>query len=299
MSNTPAPSITSSPSAAPSSTTTPATTPQSSATESSPRRAHASWAHTMRLFRRFVRTRASLLSTIFTPMLMIVFQWALFGDLIAKVQGLDKIDLLPLCLMLILGSQWLYIPANSAEIVRERQSGIVARVSTSASGIRPLIAGEWLFSFLRTILASIPALVASFVFGMRIHTWSAALWLLIAVIGGALFTATLVLALGFGAASPDATMIVTPLFMVALFLSAGFVPATAFVSGLQWFARNNPVTHVIEAEIALNGGALANNLSLTDASSAMAMSGIWFIGVMAVAGLLAVVATTRHSRNTA
>ena len=299
MSNTPAPSITSSSSAAPSSTTTPATTPQSSATESSPRRAHASWAHTIRLFRRFVRTRASLLSTIFTPMLMIVFQWALFGDLIAKVQGLDKIDLLPLCLMLILGSQWLYIPANSAEIVRERQSGIVARVSTSASGIRPLIAGEWLFSFLRTILASIPALVASFVFGMRIHTWSAALWLLIAVIGGALFTATLVLALGFGAASPDATMIVTPLFMVALFLSAGFVPATAFVSGLQWFARNNPVTHVIEAEIALNGGALANNLSLTDASSAMALSGLWFIGVMVVAGLLAVVATTRHSRNTA
>lgn len=53
-------------------------------------------------------------------MLMIVFQWALFGDLIAKVQGLEKIDLLPLCLMLILGSQWLYIPANSAEIVRER-----------------------------------------------------------------------------------------------------------------------------------------------------------------------------------
>ena len=296
MSNTPATTYSPAPSIEPAPSTARLT---STATKPSPRRTHASWAHTMRLFRRFVRTRASLLSTIFTPMLMIVFQWALFGDLIAKVQGLEKIDLLPLCLMLILGSQWLYIPANSAEIVRERQSGIVARVSTSTSGIRPLIAGEWLFSFLRTILASIPALVASFVFGMRIHTCSAALWLVVAVIGGSIFTATLVLALGFGAASPDATMIVTPLFMVALFLSAGFVPATAFVSGLQWFARNNPVTHVIEAEIALNGGALANNLSLTDATSAMTMSGIWFIGVMVVAGLLAVFATTRHSRNTA
>ncbi|MDU6479403.1 MAG: hypothetical protein E6534_06190, partial [Corynebacterium kroppenstedtii] len=117
MSNTPATTYSPAPSIEPAPSTARLT---STATKPSPRRAHASWAHTMRLFRRFVRTRASLLSTIFTPMLMIVFQWALFGDLIAKVQGLEKIDLLPLCLMLILGSQWLYIPANSAEIVRER-----------------------------------------------------------------------------------------------------------------------------------------------------------------------------------
>lgn len=110
--------------ATPTTPSTPSATSRTPGTEPSPRRAHASWAHTMRLFRRFVRTRTSLLSSIFTPMLMIVFQWALFGDLIAKVQGLEKVDLLPLCLMLILGSQWLYIPANSAEIVRERQSGI-------------------------------------------------------------------------------------------------------------------------------------------------------------------------------
>ena len=64
MSNTPAATYSSATS----------TAPAPSATKPSPRRVHANWAHTMRLFRRFVRTRASLLSTIFTPMLMIVFQ---------------------------------------------------------------------------------------------------------------------------------------------------------------------------------------------------------------------------------
>ncbi|MEJ4112859.1 ABC transporter permease [Corynebacterium kroppenstedtii] len=262
-----------------------------------PRRGHAAWAHMMRLFRRFVRTRSSMFGTFFTPILMIIFQWALFGDLIAKVQGLNNVDLLPLVVMMILGSQWLYIPANSAEIVRERQSGIVARTSTSASGFGPLVAGEWMFSCGRTILASFPSLIVSFAFGMRIHTWSAAGWLVVAILAGAIFTATLVLALGFGVSSPDGTMIVAPIFMVSLFLSAGFVPATAFVSGLQWFARNNPVTHIIEAEIALNGGALADNLSLNDASEAIAMSAVWFVGVMVVSSVLAVWTTTRHCRN--
>ncbi|MDO5730979.1 ABC transporter permease [Corynebacterium sphenisci] len=241
-------------------------------------------AHLGRLLTGWSRDRVAIANTILNPILMLLVVRLLFGDLIRLAQGAESLDPLPLTVMMIFATQAMNSVEAAAHGVRERRRGLVARVAVTPGGIGPLIAGRWLFDWLRTTMSGAAALLVGVVLGVRVHTWAAAGWLAAAILVGGIFAATLAMLIGALAATPEATMAATPLLMAATFLNGGMVPPERFVAAAQPIARNNPVNHLVEAALAFNGSPLADTAAARPAWTALA----WLGGLTAVAGIAAI-----------
>lgn len=228
---------------------------------------HYAFIHAGRLLRRFVRDRATVMNTFVFPVLMLLVTRALFGDLMAASQGRESVDVLPICMLMVLAAQWMNSTYSASETIRLRKAGLTDRIAVTPGGAFPLFMGEHIYYFLRFLLCPLPTLVLGLILGMRIHNGKAALAIALFIVCSAIVTAALSSLFAQMTDEPETLMATTPLFMAAIFLSAGMVNTEAFVDFIQPVVRNNPVTHVIRGIVELNeSGQAAEHLTI---------AGIW------------------------
>ncbi|MDO5701292.1 MAG: ABC transporter permease [Bowdeniella nasicola] len=244
--------------------------------------------HLGRAIRRWRRDRVALVNTIGVPLIMFVIVRTLFGDMMRLAQGVDRLNLVPLTIMLIFTSQTMNCVEAAAGVVRDRQRGMAARVATMPSGSTPLVVGTWLFHVLRTAVTGIVITLVSFAWGLRVATVGAALWLAVVIVGGAVLSATLSTLIAALCRLPESVMGATPLLMAMSFLNAGMVPADRFVEVVQPIARHNPVTSFVQAGIALDGGPLTSRLDLAGPATYVGTSLAWMVGLSLLFGFLAI-----------
>lgn len=231
--------------------------------------------------------RALLLNTFVLPAFSAFLMVALFKEMVRAAQG-GEISYLPLTIMLVFSGQAMNCPASAAALVRERNAGFVDRIRTTPGGQWPYYLGMGAAIWLRLMAAGLSVSGAMAIIGLR-ASLSAWIWLLIVAAVGAALTTAIALAISVSVGTPEETMAITPLFMAWMFLSAGLVPADRFVSLVRPIVRHNPLTHAIEAGMALDAGA--------PAGMDMMLTLIWLGGVTVLAlGVLVARTTARAPR---
>lgn len=245
-------------------------------------------AHLGRLLTGWSRDRVAISNTLVAPVIMLVVVRLLFGDFMRLAQGAETLDPLPLTVMMVIAAQSMNSVEASAHAVRERQRGLVARVAVTPGGVRPLIAGRWLFDCLRATMSGAAAVVVGIVLGVRVHTWSAAGWLVLVVLAGGIFAATLSMLIGSLAGTPEATMAATPLLMALTFLNGGMVPPDRFVAAVQPVVRANPLNHLVEAAVGFNGSPVAETMDVTSGAPPAAAGMAWLAALTLLVALAAI-----------
>ncbi|MBV7282059.1 ABC transporter permease [Corynebacterium sp. TAE3-ERU30] len=234
--------------------------------------------HTRRRILRTIRDRASMSATLLTPVVMFLIMRILFGDLIAASQGRTSPDLAAVCLLMVLGAQWMNSTYCASETVRERTSGFTARIAVSPGGTVPLVCGETLYYAIRFLSAALATLIVGVAAGARFHGAATITVVLLAIVISSLVSALMATWMAYSTTNPESLMMVTPLLMTLLFLSAGVVGTDSFVEPVQPFVRHNPITHLVEGVTALSADSDPGNHLLIALAWAVGAGVIFLIG---------------------
>lgn len=194
----------------------------------------------LRLSRRNVE--ALLVSLTLPVLLMLMFVY-LFGGAIST--GTRYVTYVVPGVMLLCTS---FGAATTAVAVsQDLTSGIVDRFRSLDVGGAALLAGHVLASVARNVVSTVLVFGVAFAIGFRPHAsaagWVAAAGVLLAFV---LAVSWLSAAVGLVAGSPEAANGFTFLPTFLPYASSAFVPVATMPSWLHGFARNQPVTPVIE-----------------------------------------------------
>jgi ABC-2 type transport system permease protein/oleandomycin transport system permease protein len=245
------------------------------------------WVMTRRNARRHIRVPAQLVYSTALPVMWVVLFVSVFGGSI-ELPGLDYVDfLLPGILVLAVA----FGMANTAlGLSEDLSSGVLDRFRSQPAARPALLLGRALFDTIRNVLALVVAAGVGFLLGFRFHNgWVAALGALgITVLVGFALSWIGVL-LGLAIRDPEAAQTAGLLIAIpVMFASSTFVPVGSMPGWLQAVAKNNPVTHAVDAARALTLGG--------PAATAVLATCAWVAGIVAVALPLAVVRYQRASR---
>ena len=132
-------------------------------------------------------------------------------------------------------------------VAMDMTQGIIARFRTMAIARASVLTGHVLGAIVQSMLATVIVVVVALVIGFRPTTgpvdWIAAAGLLLLTASA---VAWLSVALGLVTDSVETASNLPMILTFLPFLSSGFVPTASMPGPLQWFARNQPFTPIIE-----------------------------------------------------
>lgn len=217
------------------------------------------------------------LSSILTPVFMLLLFAGIFGDAMAKtVPGSGRyIDYLtPGIILMALGSS---VSGTAINTNIDNTAGVVDRFKTMAVARTSVLAGQVIGSTIRTVVGTIFVVVVAVALGFDPHRiglgWLGALGLVVAVafawgwlgVGIGLFART--------AAGANTLGLVASLLV---FASSAFVATNTMPAGVRWFAENQPYSPLIDTMRSLLLG--------TALDPTRAMLGLAWVLVVGVAG---------------
>ena len=243
------------------------------------------WTLVTRAFRLSLRNVDGLITALALPvMLMLMFVY-LFGGAI-NVGGLYVDYVVPGVLLVCVGFG---AATTAVSVAHDLTGGIIDRFRSMDVRGEALINGHVVASVARNLLSSLLVFAVAFAIGFRssagLAGWLAAAGVLaLFVLALSWFAATV----GILARSPEAANGMTFLVSFLPYASSAFVPIRTMPGWLQGFARNQPVTAVVDALRGFVGGTLA----ATSAWHAIA----WSLGIIAVSVAAAGVLFRRRAR---
>ena len=218
---------------------------------------------TGRNLRRLVRTPQLLVFAAVQPaMMLLLFRYALGGAI--RVPGMAYVDFVVPAIFL--EAVLVGFMATSIGLAQDIGGGIVDRFRSLPMARSAVLAGRTLADLCRSVFSLALMVGLGVLAGFRFHAdWLSALaGLGIALLFGYAFC-WVYATLGLLTRDPETAQVAGILpFFVLVFASTAFVPVQTMPGWLQWFARNQPVSHTIDLMRALfHGGPIAHSLWLT------------------------------------
>ncbi len=194
----------------------------------------------------------TLLTTIGTPVILLLLMYNLFGGVIQSngATSGSYINYLTPGMILITGiysTGWAALRMNS-----DMTQGIIARFRSMSISRGAVLNGHVIGSSIGTLISIAVIVGLAFLMGFRPSTTPlgvlAALGLILLYVAAIMWLA---IAVGTWAKSPDAVNSVLYLFYILPFFSSAFVPTTSMTPVVAWIATNQPFSPIIDTLRAL------------------------------------------------
>lgn len=235
-----------------------------------------------------VRTPAQLATTAALPVMwVLLFNYVLGG-------GFQRPGAIPYIEYLVPGVLVLAVTFNmnnvAVAVAEDLQKGMIERFRSLPMGRSSFLAGRTVFDIAKNLLAIAVVFAIGALAGFRFQTGAAAVLEAVGVtlaLGFAISWLGVLIGLLAGnveAAQAGSLLLVIP----AIFITSLFVPIGTMPQGVQAVARNNPVTHAVDAARALLLG--------EPAATAVIQTLLWSAGIVIVVIPLAVLRYNRTTR---
>ena len=204
------------------------------------------WTMTKRSLRHTTRSLDTIITVVLTPIAMLLLFVYVFGGAIGKQTGsIDYVDFItPGVVIMTVASGIAYA---AVRLSTDLQKGIIGRFRTMPVAPSSVLSGQALSSTLSNLFSCALVIGVALLAGFRpegdVTAWLAFAGLLI------LFTlATTWLAMFFGllAKSVEGAGAFSYILLLLIFISPSFVPTESMTPLLRGFARNQPMTPIIE-----------------------------------------------------
>ncbi|MGH9044111.1 MAG: ABC transporter permease [Acidimicrobiales bacterium] len=232
-----------------------------------------------------LRQPESIVFSVIQPLLLILMFRYVFGGAISGVHGSYVNFLMP-----GIFAQTVTFGAivSAVGLAADLQNGIIERFRALPMARSAVVAGRTVSDTTRSLISLILMAALGFAVGFRLHTS----WIAFLAGLGVLLLFAWALAWGFAliglmVGTPETAQLATiPILMPFTFASSAFVPVSTMPGWLQAFAKNQPVSQVVNAARALmDGGPTAFHVLIAIA---------WSLGMVAA---LAPLAVLRYRRN--
>ena len=243
---------------------------------------------TGRSLRHVLRSPDTLITTVLTPVAMLLLFVYVFGGAVRTGSDAPYVDyLLPGILLITIASGVAY---TAYRLFLDLQSGIFDRLRSMPVARSALLWAHVLTSLVANAIAVLAVLGVALLMGFRSEA-SPLAWLGVAgILTLVTLTVTwLAVIAGLGARTVDgATAFSYPLILLP-FVSSAFVPTDSMPGPVAWFAEHQPVTSIVDTLRALlEGRAVGAEIWVALA---------WCLGILAVAVTLATLAHRRLQRS--
>lgn len=232
---------------------------------------------TMTMFRRDTmharRNPMFILSSLFTPVLMLLLFDGVFGGTMSRALGsgsaaVPYIDYItPGIILMAVGSG---VSATAINVNIDKREGIFARFRTMGIARTSVLTGQVIGSVIRTLAGILVVFAIAALLGFR--TTAGPVQLLealgvVAMLAVAMTWLGVVIGLLTSSVAGANSLSLIPQFIP--FVSSAFVPTGAMPSGVRWFAENQPYTPLIES---LRGLLMGTPLPAQDVALAIGWS---------------------------
>jgi ABC transporter DrrB family efflux protein len=240
---------------------------------------HDALAVTHRNLIGYVRIPQAIFFSTLQPVMFVLLFRYVFGGAV-PIQGFDYVDYL---IPGIFVQTMLFGCANTAiGLAEDSGKGLLERFRSLPMARSAVLAGRTNADTVRNVFVALLMTAVGYAVGFRVHTsflgWLAGILLAIAF---AYALSWGFAALAMGAPNGETAQLMTfPLIFPLTFASSAFVPVATMPGWLQAFAKNQPVTKVVNATRALMlGGPTA---------SPVLQAALWTVGLFVVLAPLAV-----------
>lgn len=238
--------------------------------------------------RHILRNRDQLLGTFFQPIMFLVLFSAIYANAIKGLpEGVSYLQFLMAGIIvqtLAFGST-----TTAIAVTNDMQKGIMDRFRSLPMANLAVLSGHVISDLFRNAISTIVMLLTGLLLGFRSNA-NLMDWLVIAGII-ALFTLAfswLSAIVGVIAKSVEGVQWISFVLVFPLtFASSAFVPTEGMNRGLQYFAENQPITHIIEAIRGLMLGQPTGNH--------VWLAVVWCIGMLVVSMVIASILFRRRS----
>lgn len=250
-----------------------------------PRPLGDTWTLTGRSLRHILRSPDTILTTVVTPVaLMLLFVYVLGGAIDTGADGSYVDYMLPGVLLITVASGVAY---TAYRLFLDLQSGIFERFQSMPIGRSSILWAHVLTSLVANLVSVAVVVVVALLLGFRTGA-SAGAWLAVAGIV-VLFTLALTwvaVIAGLSATTVDGASAFSYPLIFLPFISSAFVPTETMPGPVAWFAEHQPVTAVVDTLRAL--------FSQSPVGDDIWVALAWLVGVIAIAYASAVAVYRRR-----
>ncbi|WPF80864.1 ABC transporter permease [Sanguibacter sp. 4.1] len=250
-----------------------------------PRPLGDTWTLTGRSLRHILRSPDTILTTVVTPVaLMLLFVYVLGGAIDTGADGSYVDYMLPGVLLITVASGVAY---TAYRLFLDLQSGIFERFQSMPIARSSILWAHVLTSLVANLVSVAVVVVVALLLGFRTGA-SAGAWLAVAGIV-VLFTLALTwvaVIAGLSATTVDGASAFSYPLIFLPFISSAFVPTETMPGPVAWFAEHQPVTAVVDTLRAL--------FSQSPVGDDIWVALAWLVGVIAVAYASAVAVYRRR-----
>lgn len=250
-----------------------------------PRPLGDTWTLTGRSLRHILRSPDTILTTVVTPVaLMLLFVYVLGGAIDTGADGSYVDYMLPGVLLITVASGVAY---TAYRLFLDLQSGIFERFQSMPIARSSILWAHVLTSLVANLVSVAVVVVVALLLGFRTGA-SAGAWLAVAGIV-VLFTLALTwvaVIAGLSATTVDGASAFSYPLIFLPFISSAFVPTETMPGPVAWFAEHQPVTAVVDTLRAL--------FSQSPVGDDVWVALAWLVGVIAIAYASAVAVYRRR-----
>lgn len=250
-----------------------------------PRPLGDTWTLTGRSLRHILRSPDTILTTVVTPVaLMLLFVYVLGGAIDTGADGSYVDYMLPGVLLITVASGVAY---TAYRLFLDLQSGIFERFQSMPIARSSILWAHVLTSLVANLVSVAVVVVVALLLGFRTGA-SAGAWLAVAGIV-VLFTLALTwvaVIAGLSATTVDGASAFSYPLIFLPFISSAFVPTETMPGPVAWFAEHQPVTAVVDTLRAL--------FSQRPVGDDIWVALAWLVGVIAIAYASAVAVYRRR-----
>lgn len=250
-----------------------------------PRPLGDTWTLTGRSLRHILRSPDTILTTVVTPVaLMLLFVYVLGGAIDTGADGSYVDYMLPGVLLITVASGVAY---TAYRLFLDLQSGIFERFQSMPIARSSILWAHVLTSLVANLVSVAVVVVVALLLGFRTGA-SAGAWLAVAGIV-VLFTLALTwvaVIAGLSATTVDGASAFSYPLIFLPFISSAFVPTETMPGPVAWFAKHQPVTAVVDTLRAL--------FSQSPVGDDIWVALAWLVGVIAIAYASAVAVYRRR-----
>lgn len=252
-----------------------------------PRPLGDTWTLTGRSLRHILRSPDTILTTVVTPVaLMLLFVYVLGGAIDTGADGSYVDYMLPGVLLITVASGVAY---TAYRLFLDLQSGIFERFQSMPIARSSILWAHVLTSLVANLVSVAVVVAVALLLGFRTGA-SVGAWLAVAGIV-VLFTLALTwvaVIAGLSATTVDGASAFSYPLIFLPFISSAFVPTETMPGPVAWFAEHQPVTAVVDTLRAL--------FSQSPVGDDIWVALAWLVGVVAIAYAAAVAVNRRRIR---
>ena len=197
-----------------------------------------------RSLRHIARSPDTIITTVVTPIVMLLMFVYVFGGAIDTGGGKYVNYLLPGILLITIASGVAY---TALRLFTDVSSGIFERFQSMPIARSAVLWGHVLTSLLANLISLLVVVLVALAIGFRsgagVTAWLGALGIIV------LFTLALTwlaVVAGLAAKSPDGAGAFSYPLLFLPFVSSAFVPTTGMPGPVRWFAEQQPVTSIVD-----------------------------------------------------